>query len=231
MLTRRFLLASPVALAACAGAPADPAEALLARVIEAAGGRQALEQARVLSWTGSAVIHFGEQRIEIGVDTWVEPFVAARSETWPLAQGRGSARVLEITPEGGWGTRNGERAPLPEVQTVHERQQYALYGLMRLVTLRDAGASFTLSAPNALAVTHPSAPATTLVFDESARLIEARNTVTNPEAGGAAINQVFRFEGVIEGDGVRWPRRMTISQDGALFFELALDSFTPRQSR
>jgi len=232
MLTRRTLLASPVALAACATTDSDDgAEALLRRAIDAAGGQAALERARVLAWTGSARIHIGEQVIEIGVNTVVEPFTYARSETWLLSQGPSSARVLEITSDGGWATRNGERTAMPAVQVAHERQQYAMYGLMRFVTLRDPGATFALDGANTLRVTHPQAADATLTFGDDDKLIEAHNTVVNSEPGGAPIAQVFRFMDTIEGGGVRWPRRMSITQSGVLFFELTLDSFTPRQQR
>jgi hypothetical protein len=252
MLSRRSLIAAPIGLAACAstspGAAGGPERRFLDRVIEAAGGEDALNRARVLAWTGQATVRAGERTLTIGVNTIVQPFQYARSETWLLSEGRASTRVLEIDGDRGWAIRDGARTPLPPAQTEHERQQYALYGLMRFVSLRDRDVRmsvygddepFSVAGPvladtrYALSVEHPAAPRTRFLFDANHRLIGASNTVTSPEGGGQPIEQLFRFFDTIEGNGVNWPRRMSIRQGASAsdFFELTLDTFTPRQHR
>lgn len=254
MLTRRTIAAAPFALAACATAPRAPDPMLvLRRAIDAAGGERALRDARVLAWTGEAVIHLDDQDIAIGVDTVVEPFVYARSESWLLSQGRSSTRILEIDQTVGWATRNGERTPLPALQAEHERKQYALYGLMQLVTLLDPAAhlSTTLWTPshgdgpvamNGLDVEHPRAPRTSMYFGDDGLIELVMNSVPHPEVTGAELTQIIGFDGFIEGGGVRWPRQMHIAQGDPTrsegigtrikpFFDLTLHSFTPRQRR
>ena len=246
MLTRRSLIAAPLAAAACASMPASPEQQFLDRVIAAAGGEAALRSARVLAWTGQATVPAGDRTLILGVDTIVEPFTYARSETWLVSEGRSTTRTMEIDGDHGWATRDGERTVLPEAQTAHERQQYALYGLMRFVTLRDPRVTISVygdDEPSIIAgfawpgtrysmlAPHPLAPRTLFSFDENYRLIAASNTVASPDADGAPVEQTFLFSGAIEGGGVRWPRRMRILRGGSLYFELTLDTFTPRRRR
>lgn len=110
----------------------------------------------------------------------------------------------------------------------HERRQFALYRLMLLHPLQDPGASVQ-EAPHAppefaLAVRHPLAPPTTLLFAPSGALTGARNRVRRA-TGEGEIEQAFSFDGRISSGGVRWPRRIRIEQDGAPYFELRLTSF------
>ena len=167
-----------------------------------------------LSWRGTARIHAGDQPIDIGVSTHVVPFVSARSESWLLSEGPGSTRVMTVDRDGGWMERGGRREPMPDSMLVHERQQYAIYGLMLLARRLDPSMMESIAAPpgmTAVRVRHPEAPVTDMIFDGEGRLVEARNRVGDPEGGGE-IDQVFRFSGEIEDDGVRWPRRIDILQ-------------------
>jgi hypothetical protein len=254
MQSRRSVIAAPLGLAACvttpAAEPSDAESAFLARVIEAAGGEQALSDARVLAWTGRAIVRAGDQPLEIGVNTVVEPFRYARSETWLISAGRDSTRILEIEGDQGWAIRNGSRDPLPTAQTIHERQQYTLYGLMRFVSLREPNVRLAVNPKSEdeplviagaflpgtryqLTIEHPEAPRTIFNFDQNYRLLWAQNSVTSPDGGGQRIDQTFRFTDTIEGNGVLWPRRMTIYQGASAqsYFELNLETFTPRQQR
>ena len=245
-MDRRSFVLGAAALAGCAHTQPDSAHQLLRFAILAAGGERALHNARVLAWTGQATIHAGGQTIQIGIDTVVEPFVYARSESWLVSQGRASSRVLEIDQTGGWTTRNGERTPMPATQLANERQQFALYGLMRLLPLSDPGVSIELDqsnnpqTPYLLHVRHPLATETTLKFDDAYRLVGADNIVADPEREGAQLQQWIGFSGGIDGGRIRWPRRLSIWQapvggqrnaSGAPFFDLTLDTFTPRKHR
>jgi hypothetical protein len=70
----------------------------------------------------------------------------------------------------------------------------------------------------------PPAPPTQLFFETDGRLAEARNSVVSPE-GGADIAQHFTFSAETMPGPIAWPRRLTIEQNGALFFELTLSRF------
>ncbi|MFO1186884.1 MAG: hypothetical protein U1E87_05215 [Alphaproteobacteria bacterium] len=218
-----------------AGSALRAADILFNRAVEAAGGENVLSRARVLTWTGQASVYAGDKRIDLNVQTAVEPFTYALSDTWLRDQGRASLRTLEIDGNQGWLIRDGERTPMSDAALRHEKQQYATYGLMRLVSLRDAGAAFSLppGAPansRVLEVHHPNAQDSRLTFAADGRLVALENTVDAPD-GGAPIPQRFEFSGRIKGRGVVWPRSLRLYQAGNLYFTLDLASFTPREVR
>jgi hypothetical protein len=222
-----------VLLAACAHiAPqADPGQALLQQAIDAAGGEAALTQARVLTWSGSATVFAGDNKIELGVQSRVEPFRGAQSDTWLLSQGRATLRTLQIDGDQGWMVRDGKRTQMPAPSLRHERAQYAVYGLMRLVTLRQPGVVLRIlpadgQGRRGLHIQHPSAPEADIYFDASGRLAYLTDNVPAPEGEGT-LAQRFDFEGSIESRGVRWPSIVRISQNNKPYFELRLEQFRP----
>ena len=226
MITRRALtLAAAAAVPLVASAKTRPS--LLDRAIARAGGAAALSRVGVLRWTGTAKIFAGPRIIEIGASTTVRPFRGARSDTWLLTDGPSKARSLIIEGDQGWTERGGAREPLPVSQARHEAMQYALYGLMLLTPLREPRARFTVDeARREITADYPGAPRTVLAFDSDFRLAGAHNVVPSPEAGAASIRQDIRFEGEItSAGGVRWPRKVTIDQNGNPYFELTLTTF------
>jgi hypothetical protein len=221
MLDRRTLIAAlPLLLAL----RAPGASKLLDRAIARAGGAEALRRARVLRWTGTATVVAGGKTVQIGVDTTVEPFVRARSTSWLLEQGPDARRAIVIEPGDAWLERRGVRLPIPKRMEVHERQQFSIYGLMRLVDLRAAAVSVT-PAGNALRVRHPAAPETLLLFDDRATLVVAENQVPSAD-DGTPILQRFRFADHRMASGTRWPHDIRIDQNGRPFFNLRIASFS-----
>jgi hypothetical protein len=223
MIHRRALLCTLVCSAVTGPALATPP--LLDKAIARAGGRGALERAKVLRWTGEAKILIpGRDPIVIGVKATIRPFEAYRTDSWLLKDGPAKTNALIIENGQGFIERAGQpRQPMPAAQFVHENAQYALYGLMRLVTLKDAKVT-PGEGPNQLTVEHPKAPRTTLTFAPDGKLIAAANTVPDPD-GKAPIAQLMSFEGEIADSGVRWPRVLKIAENGQPYFELTLASF------
>ncbi|NNM77639.1 hypothetical protein HJG53_12035 [Sphingomonas sp. ID1715] len=217
---RTLVLGLPLMLAL--RAPGTPP--LLARAIARAGGRAALKQARTLHWTGTAAIYDGDRTIRIGVDTRVEPFVRVRSNSWLLEQGPSATRSIVFESGDAWLERKGARLPMPDGMREHERQQYAIYGLMRLVDLDRPGVIVTQDG-DMLRVRHPAAPTTLLRFDRRATLIGAENEVPGAE-NGKPIRQVFRFSGHRMANGILWPRTIFIEQNGKPYFELRMEAFS-----
>jgi hypothetical protein len=210
---------------------AEPAQALLQQSIDAAGGEAALTRARVLTWSGSASVFAGDNKIELGVQSRIEPFRSAQSDTWLRDKGRATQRTLQIDGDQGWLVRDGKRTAMPVQMLRHERAQYAVYGLMRLVTLRQPGVVLkTLPVDSqgrrGLRVQHPSAAETDMYFDADGRLAYLTDSVAEAQ-GEATLAQRFDFEGSIESAGVRWPRIMRITQNGKPYFELRLEQFRP----
>lgn len=215
--SRRSVIASLASMLVAARA----VPSILERAIARAGGA-ALRRVRALRWEGDASIFAGARQIDIGVSTRVVPFSSARSDTWLLSEGPTKRRSLILEPSGGVIDRLGERSPMPDAMLQHERAQYAIYGLMLLVTLTDAGASAERGAePGTIIARHPGAPQTIFGFDDQNRLSWATNVVPDPETG-RPIAQRFTFSGELTDRGVHWPARIAITQDGVPYFELRL---------
>lgn len=174
---------------------------------------------KAISWRGRATVHAGPETVEIGVSTRVEPFGSVRSESWLLSQGPSSSRAMIIDGSGGWIERGGKREPMPETMLRHERQQFALYGMM-LQAMRRAKPS----GETRLTLGGGDVPRTEFTLVDG-RLREARNQVSDPGGGSAPIDQLFRFSGEIEDEGIRWPRRIEIVQRGQPYFLLEIESF------
>jgi hypothetical protein len=216
-----FLLSFALALAA----PAAQAQSLLDKAMTHAGGEARLKAVHQLRWTGTATI-FAKDRIEIGTSTTVHPFKDARSDTWLVSDGPAKTRSLIVEGDHGWTEMAGDRKPLPAAQARHEAAQYSLYALMLLSPLRDPKAMVTIDAiKGEVAVTHPAAPPTVLVFAKDGTLKSARNMVPATDGKGPPIHQVIRFEGDMVSRGVHWPRHIVISQDGKPYYDLKLETF------
>lgn len=127
---------------------------------------------------------------------------------------------MEINAAGGSVTFQGKPRDLGALATEHERQQYALYGLI-----------LTTRAKNGCVVArHEGAPETRLCFDRAGALVSGSNTVSDPDSG-KPVAQTFAFEGELRSDNVRWPKRIQIYQEGRLYFDLTLLTFTARLGR
>jgi hypothetical protein len=221
MLKRVFALSLMLAPMA----PAAQAQSLLDKAVTHAGGEARLKAVHQLHWTGTATI-YAKDKIEIGTSTTVHPFKDARSDTWLVSDGPAKTRSLIVEGDHGWTEMGGDRKPLPAAQARHEAAQYSLYSLMLLSPLRDPQAMITIDAiKGEIAVTHPAAPPTVLVFAKDGSLKSARNMVPTPDGKGPPIHQVIRFEGDIVSRGVHWPRHITISQNGKPYYELKLEQF------
>ena len=219
MRRRRLIAALPLLFGSIASGGGD----LLERAIARAGGAAALRRARTLRWTGTASVFAGDRIVQIGVETRVEPFVRARSSSWLIDQGPEAVRSIVLEPADAWLERRGVRLPIPDRMRDHERQQFAIYGLMRLVDLHAPGVRIS-AAGDALRVRHPHAPETTLLFDPAATLIGAENQVPSAE-DGTPVLQRFRFADHRMASGILWPHDIRIDQNGRPFFRLRIASF------
>ena len=188
----------------------------MARVRAAMGGAL-LERVTALEWGGTAVVIAGGRALKLGIETRVEPFVRARSNSWILAEGRGSMRTMMIERDGGFAVISGSQRALPPLQVAHERQQYGLYGLMRF---REARAERS----GAVRSSHAAAPAATFRIGADGMPVSADYIVDSPEPG-RPIREHVTFAKSIGNQGIRWPRRITIAQDGKPFLALAIEDF------
>jgi hypothetical protein len=201
--------------------PSPDPTAILDRAIKAAGGEERLRRATVLRWRGHAFVHAGDRRIEIEGRWILEPPDRAVAETWEVGKGKNTTRRLIVLGSEGWMERAGERTPMPPAMLASERGQFYLYSVMRLLPLRDAGVRLTATGPRSLRVEREGRPAVEMTFDGTGFLDRMRTQVADPVSGRPAV-EVITFEGVVEGGGVRWPRRMSITRDGEPYFDLEL---------
>jgi hypothetical protein len=207
------VLALPIA----ARAASLSGEDLFARALKAAGGRERLSRVKALRWNGAARIETPGKSLLLEVETRVEPFFRARSRSW-LAGKPETARTLLIEPDGGFVERGGVRAPLPERQTLHERQQYGLYGYMLLARAptRTEGAG--------LVAERPGLPPIRFLL-EGDYLAAADYVVAAPDGDGT-VRQRILLEGDLRDQGIRWPQTITILHDDAPYFTLDIQTFS-----
>ncbi|HOZ26848.1 MAG TPA: hypothetical protein PLH23_10335 [Hyphomonadaceae bacterium] len=232
--------AALAALGACATAPQEAAstaapgvyagKSVLDAAIEAAGGLAALAQVKEIEWTGTATVNAGGKTSVLEVMTVVRPHANwARSTSWAKADGPKKAKTLQAEQGKAWRVDVVTWTPLPEAQAVHENQQFGLYKLMLLAPLKEAGATVTedpvgADGTRAIKTALPGGPAGELEFDAAAKLVRAGMVVRNP-AGGPDIVETVKFSGEIVSNGVKWPKRITIEQNGAPYFDLEIATF------
>ena len=241
MIQGLVLLALP-ALAACASMQGGSAPAatdvyagksVLDAAIAAAGGEAALSAAHELDWTGAATVNSGGKTTEIEMQTIVRPFTYARSTSWPKPDGEKSARTIQMDFGKVWTVSRVTWTPMPAAQEENEIQQFALYGAMTLVGLKDPAVKVTEQAPGkdgsrTIHVEHPKAPPMDLTFNKAGKLIQAKDAVRDPAGGAMPIAQVIDFSGEVTSNGVKWPQRITITQNGQPYFDLQIATFETR---
>lgn len=236
-MLRAVVLVVGIAMIGCAHsptvAPKDAALDLLDRAITAAGGREALAAAATLSWRGEATVFLPDRRIELAVDTEVVPFFSARSRTVRVGVAGDDPRTLIVMNGAAYMIRGDQpRVTLPESQLRHERQQYAVYGLLLWTKLLESGSRVARLPDDGeghpgLHAEVPEAPAVDLYFDGAGRPLYLLDTVDAPDGNGR-IAQRFDFEGEVVAGGVRWPRIIRIAQEGKPYFELRIEQFSVR---
>lgn len=241
LFNRGIMAVALVALGACASAPQEApvaaaapdaysGKSVLDAAIEAAGGQAALSQVKELEWKGSATVSAEGKTTEISLETVLRPQSHwARSTSWTKADGPKKARTIQAEQGKAWTVNVVNWTPMPEAQAIHENQQFSLYSAMMLVGLKGEGVTVRETAPGKdgtrnLHVERPNAPPVDLRFNASGKLIQAAMTVKDAK-GGADIAQIAKFSGEIVSNGVKWPKKIAIEQNGAPYFDMEIASF------
>ncbi|MFN2567332.1 MAG: hypothetical protein ABR499_20235 [Gemmatimonadaceae bacterium] len=201
-------------------------EGIMARAIGSAGGSAALERARALVWEGEATVHAGGRTVRLTGHWAVQPPESAVVSTYETSRGPASVRRLILSGDRGWLERGGQLTPMPPTVLANERQQFYLYSVMRLVPLRASAAQLSAIAPDSLGqrgvrVTQAGRPDVDVFVDNTGRLAHLRTRVTDAMTGNPAVEDVW-LAGVVEADGVRWPRSVRITLDGKPYFEMEI---------
>ena len=234
---RPHFLAAAIALSIVAATPALPAaflgqpaaadaRAILQKAIDASGGEAALTGAKVFRWTADATVHAGERQIHLSGRWEVEPPDRAVTATWEKDKGEASTRRLIINRSEGWIERNGQRTPMPAEMLAHERDQFYLYSIMRLVPLREPGVQLSVLPASpatgaGLLVKRDGRPDVQLFFAADGRIARVRTQVTEPSSGRQVVEDLVTT-GTITANGVHWPRSIVITWDGKPYFDMAI---------
>ena len=115
---------------------------------------------------------------------------------------------------------------MPATMLASERDEFYLYDVMRLVTLREPGVTLIAIAPDSpaqpgLRAERAGRPPIALWMDADGRLAHMRLQVRNP-AGGAPVRQDVWLRGTIEAGGVRWPQELRLTMNDAPYFALTM---------
>jgi hypothetical protein len=208
----------------------DPAREMLQRAIAAAGGAENLQRHSVFAWHGDGAVHAaGGQVIKIAGEWRVEPPDRAVVDTYVVEQGPDSSRSMGIDNGRGWWRIAGVEQPMDAATLAHERDQFYLYHVLRLVPLLDPGYTLTTIPPDAdgrsgLRAERAGRRSVDVYFNSGGRVARLATTVLHPGLK-TDVPEELRLTGTIEAGGIKWPQRIEIHQRGALFFELDLSNF------
>jgi hypothetical protein len=207
----------------------DSPERMLERAIDQAGGTEALERAGAMEWEGAATVHAGDREVMIAGHWQVQPPDSAVVSTYEVSQGAKAQRSLVLAAPRGWLVTGERFTPMPANMLASERSEFYLYELIRLVPLLDSGVTLSPAPPDTLAqpgirVEQAGRPAALLYMDDRGRLVHVRMQVPSPQTGDLEWQDAW-LAGVIESEGVRWPRNLRLLVNGKPYFELLLQSF------
>ena len=228
-----ILVITPILLAGSCADPSPaqtPARELLERAIAASGGPR-LGTYRAVEWRGKSTIALPIRDLHLTGLWRLQPPDSAVVTLRAVGQDTASVRRLIIAGDRGWSETAGAMRPLAPEALAHERDQFYLYHLMRLVPLRAPEYRLTALAPDSLGhrgfrVSHAGRPDVAMYFDENAHLRRMIDDVTDPNTHGP-VRQQMDFAGEVDGAAIHWPRRITITWDGQPYFELVIVEFRP----
>ena len=230
MLLAAAALAAALVQSSPAAAPAPDARAVVLKAIQAAGGEEALRAHPALAWRGNATVTLPDRSRLALTGRWrLVPPDRARVETQLAEGGAATLRRLIVDGGRGWSDSQGQAEPLSANALANEREQFALYAVLRLVPLLDADYRLTLlegqaDGGPALRVAHAGRHDVDLFFDGSYRPVRLRTQIINPETGTLIDEQVV-LSGTMESHGVRWFKTLAISWDAKPFFGVELTEF------
>jgi hypothetical protein len=214
-LALAFVMAAPSPDPSPSPSAAPTADTLVDRAVAARGGKAALEGATVFEWRGRATVYRDQDQKVVLDGRWiVEPPDRAVVVTTEVGKGRESTRRTALLGTEGWTEVGGERRPIPPEVAAAARELSYFASLARALPLRDAGLQVTMTGPRTLRVEAEGRPAVELVYDGTGWLDTLR-------AGVLEIT----FAGEVFSKGVRWPRRINVTRDGAPVLDLEIGEF------
>jgi hypothetical protein len=207
----------------------DPVKEILRRAISEAGGAEALERAGALEWQGVATVQAGGNDVHIAGNWQVQPPDSAVVTTYEVSQGPRAQRSLVLAAPRGWLVGGKQFTPMPAPMLASERAEFYLYQLLRLTPLLGPEFKLSEAPPDSLnqtgiKVDQPGRPSAWLYVDTCGRLAHVRLQVPSARSGEPEWQDAW-LSGVIESEGVRWPRELRLLVNGKPYFDLLLQSF------
>jgi hypothetical protein len=189
----------------------------VAALLAASGGLPVLQRVRAVLWTGTMHRGVGKSAEDLGIETRIEPFQTARWMSWSLEDGRASANRLVVDRDYGFEVLGGEQRALAPDRLIALRQQFAMYGYMLL-----AGASLSASGGRVTAE-RPGFPAMRFTLGRHG-MASADYVAAFGDAPAAPVH--LAFDGVVEDQGVRWPRHIVITDRKKTRTALTIEDFS-----
>jgi hypothetical protein len=187
----------------------------------AAGGEAALRRVRAVAWSGTVRMMLGKVPVDLNVETRVEPFVRSRSDTWLASDGRSTIRTVMVERDSAFLVHEGAQTPLPREQARFERQQLGVYAYLLLAPAFVSAASATR-----LNAARDGYPPIALTLARDGRIASAEYRIRPTDSDGLSVLQHFGFVGSVSANGVRYPRIITIVQDGRPLSRLTISDFS-----
>lgn len=182
------------------------------------GGAALLARVRAIGWTGTARMASGGHVLDLGIETRIEPFVRARSESWLIDDGRAEKRTIMVEGHDAFVVFRGRQVSLPPAQATHEREEFGVYGHLLL-----AGTAFARGG--AVLSSRPGYPDALLALGRDGMPTSAAYVVASPDSPGR-IREHFIFSGSVSDNGLRWPRRIAVTRDGKPFVVQTIEDLT-----
>lgn len=187
----------------------------------AAGGEAVLRRVRAVSWSGTARTLLGRIPVDLNVETRIEPFVRSRTDTWLASAGRSTMRTVMIERDSGFLVHEGAQTTLGREQANFERHQMGSYAYLLLAPAFVSAASATR-----LHAAHDGYPPIALTLGRDGRIASADYRIRPTDSDGLSVLQHLTFAGSVTANGVRYPRVITIVQNGRPMSRLTISDFS-----
>lgn len=204
-------------------------KSVLDAAIEAAGGEAALAKVQELYWTGAATVTADGKTAEQNAAVLVRPFTFYRVTTWAKGKEARTANTTQAEQGKAWNVNRVSWIPMEDAGAKFENEQLGLFSLMLLTPLKADGVTVTeqpagADGTRAIQVAKAGAPGAELEFNADGKLVRAGFAGTDPKTG-AATTEVYTFSGEIVSNGVKWPKHITATRNGAAWYEIELATF------
>ncbi|WP_426257680.1 hypothetical protein [Sphingomonas sp. DC1600-2] len=209
--------AAIAAFPASAKHPLDP----IAHALAAAGGQALLSRVRVIAWSGTARMMIGRTPVDLMVETRIEPFARARSDTWLTSEGRSATQTIMVERDSAFLVHNGAQTSLPQPQAYFERQKLAAYSYLLL-----APASLSPNGRRGITAIRDGYPPIALTLAPDGRIASADYTLAGPPPNPPLVHQHLLFAGTVSAQGIRFPRTTTILQNGRPVLRTTISDFS-----